>query len=82
MFNYTLQLLQMARPGGNPEFGTKYRLNSRGEEALSEQVKAQVNPRIKQQLKTLADEKNCTVPDLIRKAIEQYLDSEQSQKAS
>jgi DNA-binding protein Fis len=63
----------MARPGGNPDFGTKYRIDSVHEQPLSEQVKVLMYPAMKQQLKNLADQKNCSVPDLIRKAIEQYL---------
>lgn len=69
----------MARPGGNPDFGTKYRFDFGREEPLSEQVKAQVHPTMKQQLKNLAEQKKCTVPDLIRAAIDQYLESENEQ---
>ena len=63
----------MARPGGNPDFGTKYRFDYGREEPLSEQVKVLVHPQTKRQLKALADQRNCTVPDLVRAAIEQYL---------
>ncbi len=72
----------MARLGGNPDFGTKYRFDYGREEPLSAQVKAQVHPQVKQQLKNLAEEKKCTVPDLIRAAIEQYLDNLPTEKAS
>ncbi len=68
----------MARPGGNPDFGSKYRFDFGREKALSAQVKAQVDPEVKQQLQNLANQKQCTVPDLIREAIEQYLVSEQT----
>jgi hypothetical protein len=70
------------RPGGNPDFGTKYRFDYGREEPLSEQVKAQVHPSVKLQLKNLAEQKQCTVPDLIREAIELYLTREQTTKAS
>lgn len=63
----------MARPGGNPDFGTKYRSERRSDRPLSEQVKAQIPPQVKLQLQTLAQEKNCTVPDVIREAIDKYL---------
>ncbi|MBE9050404.1 CopG family transcriptional regulator [Nostocales cyanobacterium LEGE 11386] len=63
----------MARPGGNPDFGTKYRFNYGRDKPLSEQVKVLMNLQMKQELKNLADLENCTVPDLIREAIEQYL---------
>jgi hypothetical protein len=72
----------MARPGGNPEFGTKYRFDYGREEPLSEQVKAQVHPQVKRQLKELADQKKCTIPDLVRTATEQYLASVQTESAS
>ena len=63
----------MANPKGNPDFGTKYRFDFGRDEPLSEQIKAQVHPTTKLQLKEIAEEKNCTVPDSIRAAIEQYL---------
>ncbi len=64
----------MARSGGNPDFGTKYRFDYGREEPLSEQVKVLVHPQTKNQLKNLASQRNCTVPDLVRAAIDQYLD--------
>jgi predicted transcriptional regulator len=45
---------------------------------LTEQVKAVVYPEMKQQLQKLAKERQCTVPDLIRDALEQYLATAQS----
>jgi hypothetical protein len=72
----------MARPGGNPDFGTKYRFDNGRDEPLSEQVKVLMQEKMKHQLKDLADQKNCTVPDVIRAAIEQYLDSIQLGKVS
>ncbi len=72
----------MARRGGNPDFGKKYRFDNGREEPLSEQVKAQVHPEVKRQLKNLAEQNECTVPDLIREAIEQYLASKETTQAS
>ncbi len=72
----------MGRPGGNPDFGTKYRFDYGREEPLSEQVKVLVHPQTKRQLKALADQRNCTVPDLVRAAIEQYLATTQPESAS
>ncbi|MBW4512172.1 MAG: CopG family transcriptional regulator [Scytonematopsis contorta HA4267-MV1] len=63
----------MARVGGNPDFGVKYRANYGRSEPLTAQVKAVVYPSVKENLKLLADEEGCTVPDLIREAIDQYL---------
>ncbi|MEM8779878.1 MAG: CopG family transcriptional regulator [Cyanobacteria bacterium P01_G01_bin.49] len=68
----------MARPGGNPDFGTKYKFDFGRNKPLTEQVKAVVYPEMKQQLKDLAKERKCTVPDLIRDALEQYLATPQS----
>lgn len=65
----------MARVGGNPDFGTKYRFDYGREEPLSEQVKVLMYPKMKEELKSLADENNCTVPDIVRSAIELYLAS-------
>lgn len=67
---------------GNPDFGKKYRFDYGREEPLSEQVKAAVHPDIKLELKRLAEAKNCTVPDVIREAIEQYLAGSVSEAAS
>ena len=66
----------MARPGGNPDFGTKYKSDYGRERPLTAQVKAVVYPEIKEQLKQLAEKKQCTVPDLIRAAIDKYLEEE------
>lgn len=62
-------------PRGNFDFGTKYRAPRKGKKLLTEQVKAQVDEETKNQLIVLADKKECTVPDLIRAAIEEYLAS-------
>ncbi|MBD2666231.1 CopG family transcriptional regulator [Richelia sinica FACHB-800] len=70
----------MARPGGNPDFGTKYRFDYGRDEPLSEQVKVLMHPQMKDQLKHLADLEKCTVPDLIREAIEQYLTTKKATK--
>lgn len=72
----------MARVGGNPEFGTKYRFDYGRDVPLTEQVKAQVYPDVKERLKKLADNKKCTVPDLVREALEQYLAHEEKNKGS
>ncbi len=72
----------MARKGGNPDFGTKYRFDYGRDEPLSAQVKAQVHPIVKQQLKHLADQKECTVPDLIRTAIDQFLATSKTENAN
>jgi hypothetical protein len=72
----------MARPGGNPDFGTRYKFDFGREKPLTAQVKAVVYPETKEQLKKLAEKNNCTVPDLIREAIERYLQGEQIEKVS
>lgn len=60
-------------PYGNPDFGTKYKFDNGREKPLSEQIKVLVYPETKLYLKGIADKKNCTVPDLVRAAIEKYI---------
>ena len=67
---------------GNPNFGTKYKFDNGREVPLSDQVKAAVLPEIKLQLIDLAIKKNCTVPDLVRAAIEEYLADSRSENAA
>lgn len=66
----------MPNPKGNPDFGTKYRIDSGRDRPLTEQIKTLVYPEVKEQLKEIANKKNCSVPDLVRAAIEQYLANE------
>jgi len=72
----------MEKKIGNPDFGTKYRFDYGREQPLSEQVKVLMLPDTKNQLKKIADQKNCTVPDLIRAAIDNYLATESIEQAS
>lgn len=69
------------RPGGNPDFGTKHRFDYGRNNPLSEQVGTRIASETKLQLKEIAEQKNCTIPDLIRAAIEQYLAEHQSHTA-
>lgn len=68
----------MPNPKGNPDFGTKYRLNSSGDKPLSEQVRTALLPETKFLLKDLASKQKCTVPDLVRAAIDEYLANRQT----
>jgi Ribbon-helix-helix protein, copG family len=72
----------MARVGGNPDFGTKYKFNFGRDVPLTEQIKAVVYPETKEALKKLALDRKCTVPDLVREALEQYLAREQERNVS
>lgn len=65
----------MPNPNGNPDFGTKYKFDNGREKPLSDQVKAAILPETKVLLKDLAQKESCTVPDLVRAAIEEYLAS-------
>lgn len=67
---------------GNPDFGTKYKADYGRNKPLTEQVKAVVYPETKQQLKDLAAKQNCSVPDLVRAAIEQYLANVKAENAA
>ena len=64
----------MARPGGNPDFGTKYKFDYGREEPLSASVYVMMYPKVKNRLKELALKKKCSVPDLVRTALDEYLD--------
>jgi hypothetical protein len=66
---------------GNPDFGTKYRFDYGREEPLSEQVKVLMHSKMKEKLKNLAEQNQCTVPDVIREAIERYLDGLKTEEA-
>ena len=70
------------RPGGNPDFGTKFKYETDRDEPLSDQVKAAVHPTTKLQLKQIAEQKNCTVPEVVRAAIERYLADARSGNAA
>jgi predicted DNA-binding protein len=72
----------MARPGGNPDFGKKYRFDYGRKEPLSEKVLVLMHSQMKHQLKDLASKEQCTVPDVIRAAIEQYLTDQISDNTS
>lgn len=72
----------MARSGGNPDFGTKYRFDYGRKEPLSEKVLVLMHSQMKHQLKDLANQEKCTVPDVIRAAIEHYLASQVSENTS
>ncbi len=65
----------MTRARGNPDFGTKYRFDYGRSEPLSEKVLVLMYPEMKHQLKDLAAARDCTVPDVIREAIDRYLAS-------
>lgn len=68
----------MAKARGNPNFGKNYKhkFNFGRDKPLTAQVKAVVYPEIKEKLQKLAEKKQCTVPDLIRAAIDKYLEEE------
>lgn len=63
------------RKRGNPEFGNKYKANLKAEKPLTAQVKVMMLPETQDLLKELANKKDCTVPDLVRAAIDNYLAS-------
>ncbi|MGL5923626.1 CopG family transcriptional regulator [Chroococcidiopsis sp.] len=65
----------MANYKGNPDFGTKYRFDNGRKQPLSEQVATRVDAETKMRLSEIAEQKNCTVGDLMRAAIDEYLAS-------
>ncbi|MGL5805911.1 MAG: ribbon-helix-helix domain-containing protein [Xenococcaceae cyanobacterium] len=62
-------------PRGNFDFGTKYRAPRKSTKLLTEQVKARIDEETKERLRKLADRQQCTVPDLLRIAIDELLDN-------
>jgi hypothetical protein len=60
--------MRKGRPGGNPDFGTKYVLTTNRPEALTERISVRVSPTINKKLKQLAD-----YPEFIREAIAEKL---------
>ena len=62
------------RPGGNPDFGTKYTLTTDRPEALTERVTVRIPPTMKKKLKQLAD-----YPEFIREAIAEKLEKQESE---
>lgn len=61
------------RPGGNPDFGTTHRFDYGRDKPLSQQVSTRIAEETKLQLKDLAQKNNCTIPDVVRAAIERYV---------
>jgi hypothetical protein len=57
------------RPGGNPDFGTKYVLTTDRPEALSERITVRIPPTMKTKLFELTD-----YPEFIREAIAEKLE--------
>jgi hypothetical protein len=58
------------RPGGNPDFGTKYAFTTDREEALTESLSLRISATMKSKLKS---RKNWQ--ELVREAIEEKLNS-------
>lgn len=70
----------MADSRGNPDFGTKYKFNYGRDKPLSKQVSTRIAEETKQELEKIAESKNCSVPDLIRIAIDSYLAADPSKE--
>ncbi len=68
----------MTKGRGNPNFGKEYKhkFDFGRDKPLTAQVKAVVYPETKEKLQKLAKKRQCSVPDLIRAAIDKYLDEE------
>lgn len=57
--------LNSGRPGGNPDFGTKYKIESKGTEPLTEKVTVRISEKTKEYLDSLGKE----YADFVREAI-------------
>jgi hypothetical protein len=62
------------RPGGNPDFGTKYILTTDRPEALTERITVRIPPTMKNKLFELTD-----YPEFIREAIAEKLEKLEQQ---
>lgn len=67
-------------PKGNPEFGTKYKFNYGRNKPFASSITTRVPQETELQLKEIADKDNCSIPDLIREAINLYLAKRNSLK--
>ena len=67
--------LSSGRPGGNPEFGTKYKLQPKGEEPLTEKVTVRISEKTKEFLDSLGKE----YADFVREAIAEKIGREAAQ---
>ena len=70
----TSRVWAMAKKKGNPDFGTKYRFQQKGESTFDSQLKARVYSDTKDKFSQLAEEKGVTVPDVVREALYKYLE--------
>ena len=61
--------LNSGRPGGNPEFGKKFKFDAVGEEPLIKHLQLKISPSMKQRLDKLGDRKANFIRDAIDKAL-------------
>lgn len=61
--------LDSGRPGGNPEFGTKYRFPRSGDEPITSHLQLKVTPSMKERLDKLGKRK----AEFIREALDKAL---------
>ena len=64
----------MAKKKGNPDFGTKYKFQQKGESTFDAQLKARVYSETKDKFSQLAEERGVTIPDIVREALDKYLE--------
>ena len=60
---------ESGRPGGNPDFGTKYRFERSGDEPITSHLQLKVTPSMKEKLDKLGKRK----AEFIRNAIDKAL---------
>ncbi len=61
------------RPGGNPDFGNKYKFPTKEKEAFTAQLNARVHSETRQKISEIAKSKGMSVPDLMRQIVYEYL---------
>jgi hypothetical protein len=68
------------RGPGNPHFGTKWKNEPIGDIPLKHKLGVHVNDKMKADIQDLAKRNNTNMADIIRKAIQAYIDSENQDK--
>jgi len=64
------------RKPGNPEFGKKWKFESKGDQPLTDQILVRLTKDTKEELVILAKKQNKSLAEIARRAIANYLEQE------
>ena len=65
---------KMGRPGGNPEFGTKYKMPKKEEQVFDAQISARLHKDTRNKISDIAKSRGMSIPDLVREIVYEYLE--------